>query len=122
MSYPNNLEIDHWSEQDFVAYLYICIAFSDFEYVKAEKDTIVAKLGKKDQNDPESYQKMITEYSVQSTEEVKDFISYICKRKKWGKDLKKRVVADLNEIMEADGIIRDLELDMYDTICQELEA
>ena len=107
--------VKDWSNIHFVAYLYICIGKSDYSLVDEEIDEIIDKLKNKltDEETKNAYEKALKVYNLQSDSEIISFIKMHTNRFFQSDEERKKVLQDLEDIMEADGIIKDVEMIMY---------
>ena len=107
--------VKNWENIHFVAYLYICIGKSDYSLVDEEITEIIDKLKEKMPNsDTENaYEKALKVYNMQSDTEIISFIKLHTNDFFNTEDDRKKVLQDLEDIMEADGIIKDVEMIMY---------
>ena len=115
MSKIENL-VKEWSNINFVAYLYICIGKSDYSLVDEEISEIIDKLKDKvssEKNANEEYDKALKVYNLQSDTEIISFIKVHTSDFFKSEDDRKKTLQDLEDIMEADGIIKDVEMIMY---------
>ena len=115
MSKIENL-VKEWSNINFVAYLYICIGKSDYSLVDEEISEIIDKLKDKvssEKNANEEYDKSLKVYNLQSDTEIISFIKVHTSDFFKSEDDRKKTLQDLEDIMEADGIIKDVEMIMY---------
>ena len=108
--------VKDWNNINFVAYLYICIGKSDYSLVDEEIIEIIEKLKDKlpaEQDPKEAYEKALKVYNLQSDTEVIGFIKIHTNDFFQTDDDRKKTLQDLEDIMEADGIIKDVEMIMY---------
>ena len=107
--------IKSWDNIQFVAYLYICIGKSDYSLVDEEISEIIEKLSGKlpPKETREAYDEALKVYNIQSDTEIINFIKLHTKDFFINDDDRKKVLQDLEDIMEADGIIKDVEMIMY---------
>lgn len=117
-------KIETWQRPQVVLYLYLATAFSDFQVVEAEMDLIKSKLPllrkKFPDISPNITEEMYSFLLGQEQEEIRKTVAYICTRDSWTALEKKQIVDDLEDIIDADGIIRDLELQMLDVVRNHL--
>lgn len=108
--------VKEWSNIHFVAYLYICIGKSDYSLVDEEISEIIDKLKDKlnsEEETKDAYEKALKVYNSQSDTEIISFIKIHTKDFFKSDDDRKKTLQDLEDIMEADGIIKDVEMIMY---------
>ena len=107
--------IKDWQRIHYVAYLYICIGKSDYSLVDEEISEIIDKLGDKwsDTETKEAYEKAMKVYTLQSDTEIISFIKMHTKDFFNSEEERKSLLQDIEDIMEADGIIKDVEMIMY---------
>lgn len=107
--------VKNWENIHYVAYLYICIGKSDYSLVDEEITEIIDKLKEKMPNSDtkNAYEKALKVYNMQSDTEIISFIKLHTKDFFNTDDDRKKVLQDLEDIMEADGIIKDVEMIMY---------
>ena len=107
--------INDWGHMHFVAYLYICIGKSDYSLVDEEISEIIDKLNDfmPSEESKDVYEKAMKVYNLQSDTEIISFIKRHTSRFSHSEEEKKKILQDLEDIMEADGIIKDVEMIMY---------
>ena len=101
----------------FLVYVYVCIAKADYHLVDEEVVTIIHKLKKHPKYkrlDTEAVlEEALQEHASHSEEEMFECIAQytqeICKNEAD----KHELIEDLEDIVEADGIVKDLEMTMY---------
>ena len=107
--------IGEWTHMHFVAYLYICIGKSDYSLVNEEIEQIFEKLGASlsQEETKKAYDDALKVYNLQSDTDIISFIKSHTKDFSHCEAEKKKILSDLEDIMEADGIIKDVEMIMY---------
>lgn len=109
-------KIIDWTHLHYVTYLYLCVGKSDYSLVDEEIDEIFEKLSETNP-DKESIEKAYKEvtkfYSSQSDTEIISFIKRHSSEFAKSESEKKSILVNLEDIMEADGIIKDVEMIMY---------
>ena len=107
--------VENWQNIHFVAYLYICIGKSDYSLVDEEINEIIDKLKEKMPNTDtkDAYEMALKVYNLQSDTEIISFIKLHTNDFFNTENDRKKVLQDLEDIMEADGIIKDVEMIMY---------
>lgn len=108
-------DIKDWEQMHYVAYLYICIGKSDYSLVDEEITEIIEKLNTSlsSTKAKEAYEKVMKVYNTQTDTEIISFIKNHPADFTKSEEEKKRILQDLEDIMEADGIIKDVEMIMY---------
>ena len=99
----------------YVAYLYICVGKSDYSLVNEEIEEIIDKLGSKlsKEETRAAYDEALKVYNQQSDTDIIAFIKSHTTEFAQSEPEKKQILNDLEDIMEADGIIKDVEMIMY---------
>lgn len=114
---------NNWSYEHFVIYLYLCIADSDYNITDDEIEEIHGKVSKTLENG--NYMKAITEVlrefknhtDYEKTDIIANYASHYCKNE----EVRSKILADLEDVMEADGIIKSVEMIMFRYIKKTLE-
>lgn len=117
-------QTDGWKFEHFVTYLYVCIAKADYNLVNEEIMEIYHKLERFNKNEEESkklLQEVLNVYSFHSDTEIIQFIKTNCPKYCQTEDEKKKLMDDLEDIMEADGIIKEVEMVMFRYIKKVLD-
>lgn len=109
-------EIKKWQPIHFTIYLYICIGKSDYNLADEEIETIFEKLNNSEipnLNINNIYKDVLKFHSKQTDSDVVSLIkeqsNIFCKNL----SNLNQVLQDLEDIMEADGVVRDVEMIMY---------
>lgn len=116
-------QINNWNYEHFVIYLYLCIADSDYNISDDEIEEIHDKVSKT--LDGGNYMKTITEVlrefknhtDYEKTDIISTYAEKYCKEEK----VKEKILSDLEDVMEADGIIKSVEMIMFRYIKKTLE-
>jgi uncharacterized tellurite resistance protein B-like protein len=98
-----------------LAYLFVCVAKSDYQLVEVELETIFHKLNEMrcpKGNTQDFLQDVLTFHEKQTEEEIQQHILLYCKALRNIPNVKE-VLQTLEAIIEADGIIKDLEINMF---------
>ena len=109
-------KIKDWSQLHFVTYLYICVGKSDYSLVDEEIEEIFEKLSETNPDEDSiksAYAEVNKVYNLQSDTEIINFIKRHSSKFVKSEDEKKKILINLEDIMEADGIIKDVEMIMY---------
>lgn len=109
-------KVKDWSHLHFIAYLYICVGKSDYSIVDEEIEKIFTKLGETSDDDELNkavYTEVMKVYNQQSDSEIIKFINKHFSQFSESEEEKKFILKNLEDIMEADGIIKDVEMIMY---------
>ena len=118
-------QLNDWKLEHFVTYLYVCIAKADYNLVDEEIVEIYKKL-KRFHEDEEINKKLLQEvlreYAFHSDSEIIQFIKTNCPKYCETEEEKKKLIKDLEDIMEADGIVKDVEMVMYRYIKKVLNS
>lgn len=108
----------------FLVYVYVCIAKSDFHLVDEEVSMIVNKLKKHEKYkhlDTENVlHEALAEHASHTEDEMFKHISQYTQKICHTEADKQLLITDLEDIVEADGVVRDLEMTMYRRIKQIL--
>ena len=115
--------VKNWKYEHFVIYLYLCIADSDYNITDDEIEEIHDKVSKTLEGG--SYMKTITEVlrefknhtDYEKTDIINENANLYCKNL----SVKTKILKDLEDIMEADGVIKSVEMIMYRYIKKALE-
>ena len=113
----------NWQYEHFVIYLYLCIADSDYNISDDEIEEIHDKVSKTLNSG--NYMKTITEVlrefknhtDYEKTDLVSNYAEKYCK----DENVKNKILKDLEDVMEADGIIKSVEMIMFRYIKKTLE-
>ena len=109
-------KIKEWSHLHYVAYLYLCVGKSDYSLVDEEIEEIFEKLSETNSNldlIKTVYAEVLKIYSMQSDTEIINFIKIHSLDFATSESEKKSILINLEDIMEADGFIKDVEMIMY---------
>ena len=113
----------NWQYEHFVIYLYLCIADSDYNISDDEIEEIHGKVSKTLNSG--NYMKTITEvlreFKSHTDYEKTDIISSYAGKYCVEEEVKEKVLKDLEDVMEADGIIKSVEMIMFRYIKKTLE-
>lgn len=115
--------VKNWEYEHFVIYLYLCIADSDYNITDDEIEEIHDKVSKTLETG--SYMKMITEVlrefrnhtDYEKTDIINENALLYCKEP----NIKNKVLKDLEDVMEADGVVKSVEMIMFRYIKKVLE-
>ena len=113
----------NWKYEHFVIYLYLCIADSDYNISDDEIEEIHDKVSKTLNSG--NYMKTITEVlrefknhtDYEKTDLISTYAEQYCKEE----SIKEKILKDLEDVMEADGIIKSVEMIMFRYIKKTLE-
>ena len=113
----------NWDYEHFVIYLYLCIADSDYNISDDEIEEIHQKVSKTLNNG--NYMKTITEvlreFKNHTDYEKTDIIGSYASKYCTSETVKDKILGDLEDVMEADGIIKSVEMIMFRYIKKTLE-
>ncbi|HCQ30588.1 MAG TPA: hypothetical protein DIU39_09895 [Flavobacteriales bacterium] len=111
---------DHnWTYTHFLIYLYTCIAASDYNISEEEIDQLHLKLDSiflPEDEVERMFKEVLSVYKKQNDVEVIEFINHFAKKYIQSADEKRKILADLQEMIKADGIEEPGEIIMYLTI------
>jgi len=113
------------SHEYFVTYLYVCVALSDYNLADEEVMEIYDKLRPFNLNEDQIrnlLKEVIKEYSKHSDAESIDFIKKHCSSICQSQQEKEKIFKDLEDIINADGIVKDVELIIYRNIKKILNS
>lgn len=116
-------QVKNWKYEHFVIYLYLCIADSDYNITDDEIEEIHGKVSKILEGG--NYMKTITEVlrefknhtDYEKTDIINENASLYCKEE----SVKEKILKDLEDVMEADGIVKSVEMIMFRYIKKALE-
>jgi len=116
-------QVKNWGYEHFVIYLYLCIADSDYNITDDEIEEIHDKVSQTLESG--SYMKTITEVlrefknhtDYEKTDIINENAVLYCK----DEAVKNKILKDLEDVMEADGIVKSVEMIMYRYIKKSLE-
>ena len=117
--------IKDWSDLHFLVYLYVCVGKSDYSLIDIEIEEIFEKLSKFEPNEEDKkriFKEVLKVYNQHTDSEIYQFIKEYCTQYGNTEDAKKNILADLEDIMEADGIVKDVEMIMFRFIKKTMEA
>lgn len=120
----NNNTINNWVYEHFVCYLYLCIADADYNISDDEIDKIHEKISrslKHGKNYIKIIAEVLNEFKNHTDYERTDFINKNVKKYCIDSNTKSKIISDLEEIMEADGIIKSVEMIMFRYIKKTIE-
>jgi len=111
---------DHnWSYTHFLIYLYTCIAASDYNISEEEIDQLHLKLDSlymPGQEVDRIFKEVLAVYKKQNDVEVIEFINHFAKKYITSAEEKQKILADLEDMINADGIVEPNEKIMFFTI------
>ena len=116
--------VDNWSKLHYLVYLYVCIGKSDYSLIDVEIEEIFEKLAKLDYPEDEKkrvFKEVLKVYNQHTDSEIYDFIKEYNNVNPFTAEDKKMILTDLEDIMEADGIVKDVEMIMFRYIKKTLE-
>lgn len=116
--------VDNWSKLHYLVYLYVCIGKSDYSLIDVEIEEIFEKLAKLDYPEDEKkrvFKEVLKVYNQHTDSEIYDFIKEYNNANPFTAEDKKMILTDLEDIMEADGIVKDVEMIMFRYIKKTLE-
>ncbi len=117
--------VETWSKLHYLVYLYICIGKSDYSLIDVEIEEIFGKLEKFDESEETKkrvFKEVLKIYNQHTDSEIYDFIKEYNEVNPFTSEDKKIILADLEDIMEADGIVKDVEMIMFRYIKKTLEG
>lgn len=117
--------LENWTKLHYLIYLYVCIGKSDYSLIDIEIEEIFEKLEKLDYEEDEKkrvFKEVLKVYNQHSDSEIYDFIKEYNQANPFNEDDKKMILKDLEDIMEADGIVKDVEMIMFRYIKKTLES
>ncbi len=109
----------HWSYTHFLIYLYTAIAASDFNISEEEIDQLHLKLDSiflPEQEVNRIFKEVLSVYKKQNDVEVIEFINHFVKKYLSSKEEKQKILNDLQDMINADGIVEPGETVMFFTI------
>lgn len=113
----NNSMIPDKQLAQFLVYVYVCIAKADYHLVDEEVVTIIRKLKNNNKykhlNTDDLLNHALMEHEKHSEEEIFENIAQYTQKICHSEEDKTLLIADLEDIVEADGIVKDLEMTMY---------
>jgi nicotinamide mononucleotide adenylyltransferase len=117
----NNQEYfdNNWTYTYFLIYLYTCIAASDYNISEEEIEQLHLKLDNiflPEQEVERMFREVLSVYKNQNDIEVIEFINHYAKKYLQTTDEKQKILADLQEMIKADGIVEPGEKIMFLTI------
>jgi hypothetical protein len=117
----NNQEYfdNNWTYTHFLIYLYTCIAASDYNISEEEIEQLHLKLDNiflPEQEVERMFHEVLSVYKNQNDIEVIEFINHYAKKYLQTTDEKQKILADLQEMIKADGIVEPGEKIMFLTI------
>ncbi len=116
--------VESWTKLHYLVYLYVCIGKSDYSLIDVEIEEIFDKLSKLDYSDDEKkrvFKEVLKIYNQHTDSEIYDFIKEYNQANPFTEEDKKMILKDLEDIMEADGIVKDVEMIMFRYIKKTLE-
>ena len=117
--------VENWTKLHYLIYLYICIGKSDYSLIDVEIEEIFEKLGKLDYTEDEkkrTFKEVLKVYNQHTDTEIYDFIKEYNIANPFTVEDKKMILTDLEDIMEADGVVKDVEMIMFRYIKKTLES
>ena len=117
--------VKSWSKLHFLVYLYVCIGKSDYSLIDIEIEEIFEKLSKFESNEEDKkriFKEVLKIYNQHTDSEIYEFIKIYSLEYGFSDDDKKKILIDLEDIMEADGIVKDVEMIMFRFIKKTLEG
>jgi nicotinamide mononucleotide adenylyltransferase len=117
----NNQEYfdNNWTYTHFLIYLYTCIAASDYNISEEEIEQLHLKLDNiflPEQEVERMFHEVLSVYKNQNDIEVIEFINHYAKKYLQTTNEKQKILADLQEMIKADGIVEPGEKIMFLTI------
>ena len=118
--------LKNWTKLHYLVYLYICIGKSDYSLIDVEIEEIFEKLDKlegfADVDKKRVFKEVLKVYNQHTDSEIYDFIKQYNEANPFSPEDKKKILKDLEDIMEADGIVKDVEMIMYRYIKKMMEV
>lgn len=117
----NNKLIDKtWTKDHYMIYLYLCVANADYNMSDSELEKLHSKFDDREEDLDRNYstyiKDVLREYKQHTDMEMNDFIIDYAQKFCNDSKSKEKVMSDLKEIIEADGIVKDVETIMYRNI------
>ncbi|MBL4654412.1 MAG: TerB family tellurite resistance protein [Bacteroidia bacterium] len=109
-----------WTQDHYVIYLYLSVANADYNLSDEELDILHAKFDDREEELDRNYSTIIMdvlkEYKQHSDYEMNEFIMDYSDKFCSDQETKEKLVTDLKDIIEADGIVKDVETMMFRNI------
>jgi len=115
---------NEWTPEHFVIYLYLCIANADYNMADEELETLHDKFDGLDieSNYGTVIKDVMHEYKNHTDYETMQFISDYSDKFCQDDAKKEKILDDLKDIIEADGIVKDVETIMFRNIKKMLNV
>lgn len=122
----NKIQIDkQWESNHFMIYLYLCVANADYNLSDEELEELHKKfeyLNIDDKDFSVVIKEVLQEFKNHTDREMNDFIMDYGKRFCDSKEKKEKILSDLKDIINADGIVKDVESLVFRNIKQMLKV
>jgi len=110
---------ENWDYRHFLAYIYITVANADYEISEVDLEELHSKLASTLFNETdyqEMYNEVLMVYRKQNDNEVFQFLEVLCKKHINSDEQKKKVLQDIQDIIDDDGHETGSEQIMYMSI------
>lgn len=116
---------ESWGYNHFVIYLYLCVANADYNLADEEIETFHSKFDQlhiEDKDYGTVIKEVLQEYKNHSDKEMNEFIMDYSKKLCKENAQKVQILNDLKDIIQADGIVKDVESMVYRNIKRMLNV
>ena len=109
-----------WGSLHYLTYVYICVARADLRLVDSETKLILQKLRSFDAMKPhlteELFEEVLYLQLSHTWDEVYAHVEHCCMQYLQEEEDKQALLHDMEEIIEADGVVKSTEQDVYRVI------